>query len=34
LLRGFVWGFSFVLLLLALVLSVGGDAPAFIYFQF
>ena len=33
LLRGFVWGFSILLLLLALLLS-AGKPPAFIYFQF
>jgi alginate O-acetyltransferase complex protein AlgI len=32
--RGFLWGFSVTLLLLALLLSPGGDAPPFIYFQF
>ena len=32
--RGFAWGFSVALLLLALLLSPGGTAPAFIYFQF
>ncbi len=34
LVHGFVWGFSLSLLLLALLLSPGGDSPAFIYFQF
>ena len=34
LLRGFAWSFSLALLLLALLLSPSGDAPAFIYFQF
>ncbi|HBI44702.1 MAG TPA: MBOAT family protein [Planctomycetales bacterium] len=33
-LRGFVWTFSLMLLLLAVLLSPGGTAPAFIYFQF
>ena len=32
--RGFLWGFSLTLLLLALLLSPGGEAPPFIYFQF
>jgi hypothetical protein len=32
--RGLLWGFSLTLLLLALLLSPGGDSPAFIYFQF
>lgn len=32
--RGFLWGFSLTLLVLALLLSPGGDSPAFIYFQF
>lgn len=32
--RGMLWGFSLTLLLLALLLSPGGDSPAFIYFQF
>jgi alginate O-acetyltransferase complex protein AlgI len=32
--RGFTWGFGAALLLLALLLSPGGDTPAFIYFQF
>ncbi len=31
---GFVWGFGIALFLLALLLSPGGEAPAFIYFQF
>ncbi|CAN5183897.1 MBOAT family protein [soil metagenome] len=34
LMHGFVWGFSLSLLLLALLLSPGGESPAFIYFQF
>jgi alginate O-acetyltransferase complex protein AlgI len=34
LLRGFVWAFSLLLLLLAVLLSPGGESPAFIYFQF
>ena len=33
-LRGFVWAFSLMLLLFALLLSPGGEVPAFIYFQF
>jgi D-alanyl-lipoteichoic acid acyltransferase DltB (MBOAT superfamily) len=32
--RGFIWGFSVALVILALLLSPGGDRPAFIYFQF
>jgi D-alanyl-lipoteichoic acid acyltransferase DltB (MBOAT superfamily) len=32
--RGFVWGFSLALMMLALLLSPGGERPAFIYFQF
>jgi alginate O-acetyltransferase complex protein AlgI len=32
--HGFLWGFAVTLLLLALLLSPGGEAPAFIYFQF
>jgi alginate O-acetyltransferase complex protein AlgI len=32
--HGFLWGFGVVLLLLALLLSPGGEAPPFIYFQF
>jgi len=32
--RGFVWGFSVGLMILALLLSPGGERPAFIYFQF
>ena len=31
---GFLWGFGVALLLLALLLSPGGEAPPFIYFQF
>jgi D-alanyl-lipoteichoic acid acyltransferase DltB (MBOAT superfamily) len=34
LLRGFAAGFCLMLLLLAVLLSPGGPAPAFIYFQF
>jgi D-alanyl-lipoteichoic acid acyltransferase DltB (MBOAT superfamily) len=32
--RGLLWGFAVVLLLLAVLLSPGGEAPPFIYFQF
>jgi alginate O-acetyltransferase complex protein AlgI len=32
--RGFLWGFSLALMMLALLLSPGGERPAFIYFQF
>jgi alginate O-acetyltransferase complex protein AlgI len=32
--HGFAWGGACALLLLAMVLSPGGQAPAFIYFQF
>jgi hypothetical protein len=32
--RGFLWGGSLALLLLALLLSPGGEKPPFIYFQF
>jgi len=32
--RGFLWGFSVTLLVLAVLLSPGGEAPPFIYFQF
>jgi alginate O-acetyltransferase complex protein AlgI len=32
--HGFVWGFSLTLLVLAILLSPGGESPAFIYFQF
>jgi alginate O-acetyltransferase complex protein AlgI len=32
--RGFVWGFAATLLLLAVLLSPGGEKPPFIYFQF
>lgn len=32
--QGVAWGLSVSLLLLALLLSPGGEAPAFIYFQF
>jgi hypothetical protein len=31
---GFLWGFGAALGLLALLLAPGGEAPAFIYFQF
>ncbi len=31
---GFAWGSAVAMLLLALILSPGGQAPAFIYFQF
>jgi D-alanyl-lipoteichoic acid acyltransferase DltB (MBOAT superfamily) len=32
--RGFLWGFGFTLLLLAVLMSPGGQSPPFIYFQF
>jgi hypothetical protein len=32
--HGFRWGFGAALLVLAVLLSPGGDAPPFIYFQF
>jgi alginate O-acetyltransferase complex protein AlgI len=32
--RGAMWGFGVTLLLLSLLLSPGGEAPPFIYFQF
>jgi hypothetical protein len=32
--RGFLWGAGVTLLILALLLSPGGEAPPFIYFQF
>lgn len=32
--RGFTWGTTAMLLVLTFVLSPGGEAPAFIYFQF
>ena len=32
--RGALWGFGVALLLLSLLLSPGGEAPPFIYFQF
>jgi hypothetical protein len=32
--RGFGWGFAVTLLLLAVLLSPGGEKPPFIYFQF
>jgi alginate O-acetyltransferase complex protein AlgI len=32
--RGFRWGFAVMLLVLALLLSPGGEKPPFIYFQF
>ena len=32
--RGFTWGITTMLLVLTFVLSPGGEAPAFIYFQF
>jgi hypothetical protein len=32
--HGFAWGFGVTLLLLAILLSPGGEAPPFIYFQF
>jgi D-alanyl-lipoteichoic acid acyltransferase DltB (MBOAT superfamily) len=32
--RGFAWGFGVTLLLLAVLLAPGGEAPPFIYFQF
>lgn len=32
--RGFLWGFAATLLLLAVLLSPGGEKPPFIYFQF
>jgi D-alanyl-lipoteichoic acid acyltransferase DltB (MBOAT superfamily) len=34
LIRGFTWGLGAALLLLALLLSPGGEKPPFIYFQF
>jgi D-alanyl-lipoteichoic acid acyltransferase DltB (MBOAT superfamily) len=34
LMRGFLWGTAVTLLLLAMILSPGGEKPAFIYFQF
>jgi hypothetical protein len=32
--HGFQWGTALVLVALALLLSPGGEAPPFIYFQF
>jgi hypothetical protein len=32
--RGFSWGFGVAVLLLAVLLSPGGEKPPFIYFQF
>jgi hypothetical protein len=32
--RGFLWGFALTGLLLAFVLSPGGEKPPFIYFRF
>lgn len=34
LIRGFTWGIAIMLLVLAFVLSPGGEVPSFIYFQF
>ena len=34
LIRGFTWGIAVMLLVLAFVLSPGGEVPNFIYFQF